>query len=154
MIAVEYVAGGIELLDAVGRLWEQLNEHHGDQSPHFADEFARRTFAQRKADLLKKAADATFRVDLARDQAASRFVGYCISTVDQESVGEIDSIYVESGFRGLGIGDGLMQRALAWMDGLGIESKVVAVAFGNEEVFPFYSRYGFFPRTTILKQKE
>lgn len=154
MSEIEYLAGGIELLEAAGPLWEQLNAHHRDQSPHFANEFAQRTFAHRKAELLKKAADSAFRVDLARDPATGRYVGYCISTVDPQRVGEIDSICVELDFRGLGIGDGLIQRALAWMDDQSVQSKVVAVASGNERAFPFYSRYGFFPRITILRQKE
>lgn len=154
MQRIEYVVGGLELLDAVGPLWEQLNEHHGRRSPHFADEFGERTFADRKTDLLEKASRSTVRVDLARATVAARFVGYCVSSVDREHVGEVDSIYVESEYRGLGIGNVLMERTLSWMDSVGVDSKVIVVAFGNEESFAFYSRYGFFPRHTVLRHRK
>ena len=35
----------------------------------------------------------------------------------------------------------------------GVASKVLTVAIGNERLYTFYERYGFFPREVILKQK-
>ena len=37
------------------------------------------------------------------------------------------------------------------MDGLSITKRIIGVGTGNEEVFPFYARYGFFPGVTILR---
>jgi ribosomal protein S18 acetylase RimI-like enzyme len=103
--------------------------------------------------LLAKAAECAFRVDLAQDSASDRFVGYCVSTVDRALVGEVESIFVDAGCRGLGIGDRLMRRALAWMDRQGAQAKKVGVAAGNEEAIAFYRRYGFLTRYIILAHK-
>jgi len=32
------------------------------------------------------------------------------------------------------------------------EKKVISIAGGNEQVFSFYGRYGFYPKNTILEQ--
>ena len=69
-------------------------------------------------------------------------------------LGEIESIYIEPDYRGSGIGDNLMKRALRWMDEYPVDKKVLTVGAGNEEVFAFYSRHNFYPRTTILEQIE
>ena len=94
------------------------------------------------------------RIDIARDNETGENVGYCITTVSKDNLGEIDSIYIERGYRRRGIGDSLMKKALAWMDGLSIAKRVIAVASGNEEVIDFYRRFNFFPRTIILEQVE
>ena len=78
--------------------------------------------------------------------------GYCISSVDKNNTGEIDSIFVLHSCRGLGIGEQLMQKGLQWMDEIGAEKIVVNVAAGNEQAFGFYERYGFYPRRTMLEQ--
>ena len=92
------------------------------------------------------------RVDLAIDEVTSQNVGYCVSSINQEKIGEIDSVFVDVHYRGLGIGDSLMQKALCWMGQEGAVAKIVEVAVGNEEAFWFYSKYGFLPRKTMLKQ--
>jgi len=61
-------------------------------------------------------------------------------------------VFVNPAFRGLGVGDALMRKALAWMDKQGAVDKIVEVGVGNEQAFGFYSRYGFYPRKTVLKQ--
>jgi ribosomal protein S18 acetylase RimI-like enzyme len=154
MPGIEYVIGGVELLDAVGPLWEQLNEHHRLRSTYFADEYAQRTFGQRRALLLAKAQTATLRVDLARDTVTGRFVGYCISTVTQGQIGEIDSIYIETAYRRQGIGEAFMRRALAWMEREGAQAKQIVVAVGNEQALSFYEAHGFYPRHILLKKRE
>ncbi len=60
------------------------------------------TFEKRKADLLKKAASGKMRVDLAFDEVSGRNVGYCVSSINQEKTGEIESIFVDAAYRGMG----------------------------------------------------
>ena len=67
-------------------------------------------------------------------------------------IGEVESIFVGANYRGSGIGDSLMKKALCWMDQEGAVAKIVEVASGNEEAFCFYAKYGFLPRKTVLKQ--
>ncbi len=150
-MAIVYVTGGAELLDAVGLLWEKLNAHHAARSPYFAEDYAVRTFAERKAGLLKHPKSTLFRVELARDTETGHDVGYCVSLVTEDA-GVVESIFIEADYRRQGIGDTLMQHALDWMDGYNVPMKQVVVAVGNEEAFGFYVRYGFQARHTVLQQ--
>ena len=148
-MTIVYITGSTELLDAVGPLWEKLNAHHAAQSPYFGEDYAVRTYAWRKAGLLKK--DGNLLVELAQDAEIGRDIGYCVSMVTAEA-GVIESIFIEADYRGQGIGETLMQHALAWMDELDVPMKRVVVAVGNEEAFGFYQRYGFQPRHIVLQQ--
>lgn len=148
-MTIDYITGSTELLDAIGPLWEKLNAHHAAHSPHFAADYAARTYVERKAGLLQKAGNLY--VELARDTQTGHDVGYCVSLVTEDA-GAVESIFIEADYRGQGIGDTLMQHALDWMDGHKVPMKRVVVAVGNEEAFRFYERYGFQPCHIVLQQ--
>lgn len=93
-------------------------------------------------------------MDLVKLKDNPCYIGYCISSIDQKHIGEIESIFVDEEFRHQGFGHHLMQKALAWMEKEQVKSKIVGVVYGNESAFPFYARYGFFPSATILRQKK
>jgi diamine N-acetyltransferase len=149
---IDYFHGDETLLDQIKPLWEALNEHHLQYSPDFKEHYYLMTFEKRKADLLKKAAGGKMRVDLAADEASGQNVGYCVSSLDSEKTGEIESIFVDAAYRRTGIGGSLMENALSWMNQEGAVAKIVEVAAGNEKAFGFYGRYRFLPRKTVLKQ--
>jgi ribosomal protein S18 acetylase RimI-like enzyme len=148
---IKYLHGDQALLGEIRVLWEALNRHHLDLSTNFKQHYRELTFEQRKADLLKKAAAGKMRVDLAMDAESGRNVGYCVSSLNRERAGEIESIFVDAAYRGLGVGDCLMKNALRWMDHEGAMTKIVEVGAGNEQAFGFYEKYGFLPRKTVLK---
>ena len=50
------------------------------------------------------------RVDLAVDEASGCTVGYCVSSLNWEKTGKIESIFVNSAYRGLAIGDSLIRK--------------------------------------------
>ena len=147
---INFVSGSTELLDTIRPLWEKLNKHHASVSPHFQHDFNGYTFEQRTANLSKKHEKSAIRIVIA--QTSLQPVGYVICAVDENRVGEIESIYVDEAFRGLGVGKQLMERALAWLDSQHTESNMIDVAVGNEDAYRFYARYGFYPRVTTLKQ--
>ena len=149
---IRYSCGNEALLDGIRLLWQSLNQHHLELSPCFKQDYVEMTFEKRKAYWLKKAASAELRVDIASDVLTGQNVGYCVSSIDEDKTGEIESLFVASTYRGLGVGDNLMRRVLAWMDEKGTVAKIVEVATGNEQAFGFYNRYGFFTRKTVLKQ--
>jgi len=149
---IAYISGGSELLDRIQPLWEQLNQQHAALSPHFASEFEANSFSKRKAGLLKKYADGQLRVDLCR--APGILIGYLVSGMTSDGIGEIESIFVAAEFRGQGIANELMHRALEWLDLQGVHTKAIAVAVGNERAYTFYERFGFYPRLVMLKQKD
>ena len=139
-------------LDKIKALWEGLNEYNLLLSPYFKRNYHAFTFESRKADLQIKASQTQMRIDLATDKTTTQHIGYIVSSITKEKTGEIDSIFVNPSYRGFGVGDALMKKALVWMDKKGVTTKIVEVAVGNEQVFGFYSRYGFYPRKTLLKQ--
>jgi ribosomal protein S18 acetylase RimI-like enzyme len=155
MVNIAYIETDGKDIDLVRPLWEQLREHHRARSTNFAPHYEATTFDHRKSDLLYKTKDGLMHIDFAKDMASGRYVGYCISSIvmdHDEKVGEIDSIFVDKTYRLEGIGDTLIKKALGWMDLQCVDVKKVSVGSGNEEVFPFYARYGFYPRMTTLEQ--
>jgi diamine N-acetyltransferase len=151
-LSIDYVSGNQILLEDIRFLWEQLNQHMVGCSIGFKWHYLSMTFEKRKLVLLEKAGHGEMRVDMAVDKQSTKKVGYCISRIDESKTGEIESIFVNEDYRGLGIGGTLMQKALAWMDEKSAEKKVVAVGVGNEHAFAFYDRYGFRPRKTVMEQ--
>ena len=148
---VVYLSGGKELLDQVRPLWEKLNVYHRQHATHFADQFDRLTFDVRKQKFLSDEA-IKVRVDLVKGKKDNECVGYCVSTISDGNMGEIDSLYVESEYRQYGIGDRLMRLSLSWFDEHQVQQRMIGVAEGNEGQFRFYDRYGFYPRKTMLEQ--
>ncbi|UCD08473.1 MAG: GNAT family N-acetyltransferase [Dehalococcoidales bacterium] len=147
---IEYSVTNEEGIDIVAPLWKKLNEHHGEISRHFGYDYPDRKWVNRKNELLHDADGGKIRIDLARDADNKEVVGYCISSVKRDGLGEIDSIFVESDYRRNRIGDNLITSALNRLKEEAAKEIIVQVLVGNEEVHPFYTKYGFFPRTTIL----
>lgn len=151
MLDIEYTVSDHKDIDVIGPLWEKLNQHHHVRSPHHARHFARMTFDLRKQTLLEKASKGVMRIDIAKDTDTGAIVGYCLSIISEKTEGEIESIYVEKNYRLKGIGDKFIKKAMDWMDSRSVTKRTIAVATGNEEVFTFYSHYGFHPRIYILQ---
>lgn len=147
---IKYSVTDEQGIDIVARLWKKLNEHHGKISRYFGYDYSDRRWINRKNELLHDADGGKLRIDLAKDADNGRVVGYCISSVKRDGLGEIDSIFVESDYRRNGIGDALINSVLNWLTGQKVKKVIVQVLVGNEEVYPFYNRHGFLPKTTIL----
>lgn len=149
---IEYIEGNEKLIDSIAPLWTKLNEHHKANSTQFISKYENFTFEERKTSLMKKVNLGIMKINLAKDIKTNTFVGYCISTIDEENVGEIESLYVEADYRKFGIGKELMTRTLKWLDESIVLAKVIGVAAGNEQAFGFYERFGFYPSLTTLRQ--
>jgi ribosomal protein S18 acetylase RimI-like enzyme len=140
-------------LDLIGPLWRKLIKHHKERALKvFSRHYDRINFDVRKKQLLEKSGNGAILIDLARDGNTGALIGYCVSTVSEKKQGEIESIYIEAGYRRNSIGDNLMKRALKWLDARSVTKKIIGVAAGNEGVFAFYRRYNFYPRVSILEQ--
>jgi ribosomal protein S18 acetylase RimI-like enzyme len=151
-LKMKYVYGGQTMLNEVKEMWENLNLYHCDRSEHFKPHYKAMTFAKRKATLLRKAEGGELRVDMAIDKATGKSVGYIVSTIRSDNIGEIESVYVDAAYRRMGIGGVLIRAALSWMEQKAVSEKVVEVSVGNETAWGFYGRFGFKPRLTLLKQ--
>lgn len=153
MSGVKFKFDESESMDEVKSLWVSLNQHHIDRSPFFSEAYSRKAFDARKKEMLLKAEGGKIRTDIAYDSEINAPVGYCISIIHADNLGEIESLIVQKEYRGLGIGESLMQRALRWMDEHNVYKKKLEVYFGNEDAFVFYKRFGFYPKFTVLEQR-
>ena len=151
-MSISYIKLDNEHIDSIRPLWEKLRDHHKELSPYFPERYVELTFQERKEDLSEKSEKGILRIDTAYDKAAEQYIGYCISSISDQKVGEVDSIYLDKKYRSSGIGDALMKRSLDWMDQNNVETKRIMVAAGNENTLAFYSRYKFFPKHIILEQ--
>jgi ribosomal protein S18 acetylase RimI-like enzyme len=145
---IHYVTGNEELLDAIQFLWEELNKIHLEKSVHFRDFYSRNTFEIRKETLLKTAQKGHMLIVLAYDE--DFLIGYCVASL-VDGVGEIDSLFVSVSYRGNGIGKHLMEKSLNWLKQNAASKTVIKVSVGNEDVFGFYTKHGFFPRLSELQ---
>ncbi|MHC1683556.1 MAG: GNAT family N-acetyltransferase [Clostridiaceae bacterium] len=150
---VLFIVGNEGLLDYVKPLWEELNQHHKLKSSNFKSHHTNMTFQDRKEKFYNLLDKCELRVELAKDSEKDKFIGYCISSFEENIVGEIESIFVMKEYRGNGIGEKFMKNALNYMDKVNCVKRKIAVAEGNENAFGFYSKFGFYPRLTILEQK-
>ncbi|MBQ39687.1 MAG: GNAT family N-acetyltransferase [Candidatus Latescibacteria bacterium] len=147
-----FAHGGPELLDAISFLWEQQRRHHADVSPAFGPALEQITFAQRRLGLERKGSQGALRIDTVRLARKTALVGYCISTIDADSSGEVESLFIEEPYRSQGLGEALMKRTLGWLDEADVRRITVAVIVGNERALSFYERFGLVPRTMILER--
>jgi len=152
MEKIQYIHGGSEIMEEIKTLWEELNKYHESVSAYFKDEFQTYPFEKRKTKLTEKYQTGNLRIDIAK--TPEQPVGYIISGITDDGVGEIESIFIRSEFRNQGIGDELMRCSILWLEGEGVHSMVVDVAVGNEGAYDFYARFGFFPRVTRLKHRK
>jgi len=149
---IRFISGSEDIIDEIAPLWTGLNEYMMMKSRDFKAHFLEMNFERRKADLLRKSKDGKMRVDIAVEGDSERRIGYCVSSVNNDKVGEVESIFVDPDFRDHGIGGSLMKRAISWLDDEGASSMVVEVTVGNEGVLEFYARYGLLPRKIVLLQ--
>lgn len=151
MVIIEYRDLPSEEIDKIKPLWEKLKSHHYERATAFKTDFEKMTFAERKRKLCigKK----ELKIIIAQEKNTSQIVGYCISSISEEDLGEVDSIFIDENFRRSGIGKEFMNRSLEWFNENKIKDIIISVALGNEEALPFYEKFGFSPRTYILKKK-
>ncbi|GFZ31707.1 N-acetyltransferase [Clostridium zeae] len=145
-----FITGGIELLDLVRPLWQMLNELHKEKSKDFQNQYISFTFEERKKKLM---VSKHMHIDIIAD-SSNKYIAYCISTIDSELVGEVDSLFIKEDARKLGLGDELLKRSLSWMENNNVRKKIITVAAGNEDVINFYNKYGFKKRRIILEYVE
>ena len=130
----------------IKELWQGLNEHHRGLSTHFKRHFEAFTFTRRVEQLTAREELIVFLAVDGEDK-----IGYCVATSDRGQ-GEIDSLYIKPENRGAGLGGELMSRAMDWLTAHECEDIRITIAAGNEEALPFYRKYGFVARFTVMQR--
>lgn len=145
---------GIDGLSLIEPLWTMLRDHHARVAQHFRSEQEYRTFAERCHELQEKNQGRTMMIHIARETGSGEVIGYCVSSAAPGDYGEVESIYVHPSYRVHKIGTTFMERASSWMEEIGVTGSRVMVFEGNEEVFPFYARFGFHPHRHLLTRQQ
>lgn len=158
---IVYLTGSVELLDEVQPLWEQLAQYHASKTKVFTGRYQSFGFERRRRMFIALAQSGKLRVDLAQVHNSSasiksiQSIGYCVDSIwtkFDRTIGEVESLFVEPAYCGRGIGGQLMRLALEWFEKHKVETRILYVAEGNEDVFDFYRRFGFFKHSTLLEQ--
>jgi len=155
MAKIEYINFDKSGINRIRELWEGLNKHHFERSVNFKERYAKMTFEKRKELLFNKLGNGNMFIELALDSVSEKPVGYCLSIITKsgDMEGEIESLFIIPSYRKKGIGEAFIQHALEWLDSNKVSSKRIIVAAGNEEIFPFYEKFGFFPKFITLEKK-
>ncbi len=136
-----------EQIDVIEPLWRELNALHLEKSYCFKEYFTNFTFRERCEKWL--AMDALKIIAAGKNGG---LVGYCVASI-YNGAGEIDSIYLQPEVRGASLGKELMEAALSWLAGQGCTRIGISVVEGNEEVIPFYEKFGFKVKSRVLELK-
>lgn len=136
--------GCSELLPACGPLWELFISNQAQKAGTMAVGVEAYLRSLRDGGLLSKTRDGKLQVQLVWVEEQEEPVGFCITSLTQEQVGEVEALFVLERYRGNQLGGQLFQNALAWMEQAGAVEQRLVVAVGNEAVLGFYEKYGFF----------
>ncbi len=152
----ELTIGGPELLPRIEPLWCELRDVHSSRSAHFSEMVEDMEFESRRLGLMGKSVGGHIMVQVMSlpGKSGQKDIAYCVSTVGLNGIAEIDSVYVEEGYRRMGLGGKLIKGAMDWIDGHDVREVRTSVVWGNEEVLPFYESHGFYPRSIVLLRKQ
>ena len=145
-MGISYRQGGMELLDDIAPLWGALNRHLSETAVHFQEHYRSMDFERRRRELIQKSRDGILVIIASEGDD----IGYCVSTL-HGNVGWVDSIYIDEGHRGNGIGAELMRRSMDWLSEMGALKIMLTVTPGNDDVIEFYQKLGFHPRKLVME---
>jgi ribosomal protein S18 acetylase RimI-like enzyme len=132
-------------------LWEELNRIHLADSVYFKEYYAHFSFEKRIENWLRLP-EKNFHL-LVSETEDMIPIGYCISTIDADRKGEIDSLFVNVSFRKQGIGKVLVEKSMEWLKANQCKPIRLTVSYGHESVLGFYQQLGFYSRLTVLEWK-
>lgn len=161
---VEFRRGSLADLPLLEPLWVSVHHHHAELMPGLAPYVDdRQTWAVRSqlyAELLAKPGTV-----LLLASADGAVIGYGLAHVSPASgtwvadtwqtgdrVGEIESLAVQPGYRGQGIGSRLLTALTAELATAGVRDLVLGVLPGNDAAIRLYQRQGFRPTWTYLSR--
>jgi diamine N-acetyltransferase len=150
MNSFQFKEGSSELLASCGTLWELFISNQAESAGDMSvgvEEYIR---SLQNNGLLQKTQDGKLQVQLVFVDDEEEPIGFCITSLTQERVGEVETLFVLESYQGNKLGGQLFQNALAWMEKEGATEQRLVVAVGNEKVFDFYAKYRFFPGYSTL----
>ncbi len=150
MNSFQFKVGSVELLPYCQNLWELFIENQIQNAGEMADGIAACLQSQRDGDLLAKTDDGKLHIQLVYTSNHQDPIGFCITSLSSDRLGEVEALYVLDQYQGNHLGTKLLETSLQWLEvNNALEQKLI-VAAGNEEVFSFYQKFGFYSGYTTL----
>jgi diamine N-acetyltransferase len=150
MNSFQFKEGSSELLTSCGTLWELFISNQAQNAGEMSvgvEEYIR---SLQDNGLLQKTQNGKLQVQLVFVDDEEEPIGFCVTSLTQERVGEVEALFVLEHYQGNKLGGQLFQNALEWMEKEGAIEQRLVVAVGNEKVFDFYAKYGFLPGYSTL----
>ncbi len=136
-------------LDALAPVLPRLSRYHNDIAATFTGVYPVQPYAKQLDETRKELAEdrALVEVVFRNDEP----VGFSKGSID-DGAGFIDWLYLDEDLRGLGLGDILMERLLAWFRTRRVGLVDLMVVAGNPAK-TFYEKYGFTTRLEMLSMR-
>ena len=135
-------------IDRLKPLWECQKKYHVLISRNFSEERQNVIFEDRKKEILEECKH--IKIDLVISKKTDEEIGYCLSTIDHQQKGELDSLFIKEGFRKSGIGKKLVLMSIDWMEEFNVKRKSLFVIPENQGAIRFYESLGFKQRSIHL----
>jgi diamine N-acetyltransferase len=150
MSLFEIRSGGVECLVDCQPLWAAFVQNQAQSAGAMAAGVAAYLQDLMAQGLAAKAAAGKLHVQQAFVAGQAAAIGFCITSLGADRVGEVEALYVVADYQGQNLGGQLFQNALAWLDREQAVEQRLVVATGNDSVLGFYAKYGFWPGFTTL----
>jgi diamine N-acetyltransferase len=141
MSLFEFRTGSAELLVDCHPLWELFISSQTKNAGVMSMGVEAYLRSLRDDGLRRKTQDGKLQVQLVL--TADEPIGFCITSLTKERIGEVETLFVRERYRGNKLGSKLFENALTWMKERDAIEQRLVVATGNEELFNFYGKYEF-----------
>ena len=150
MDSFKFREGSSELLSSCDNLWELFTQNQIQNAGEMSVGIAAYIKDLRDGVLLAKTKEGKLQVQLVYATNQNNPIGFCITSLSGNHIGEVETLFVLDKYQGNNIGTKLLQRSLEWMEENSVSEQKLVVAAGNERVFSFYQKFGFSPGCTVL----
>ena len=143
-----------ERVDDLEPLWASLRAYHrqvADEMSGIPIRDVEDSWPRRRTRYVEWLADPDAFVLIAEDDGVP--VGYALVSlhgaddthVTGDRVGELQTLVVEPGYRGKGLGTRFLERVYEELRSLGVREMLIGVLAGNDDALRLYERHGFRP---------
>ena len=150
MNSYKFLEGSSELLSSCGNLWQLFIQNQIKNAGEMSDGVLAYFQSQRDGGLVAKTSEGKLHIQLVYTSDRDKPIGFCITSLSNDSISEVEALYILDEYRGKNLGTKLLRRSLQWMKEQNALEQKLIVAAGNEKVFSFYQKFGFYPGYTAL----
>ena len=150
MDSFQFREGSIELLSFCDSLWDSFIQNQTENAGEVAAGIANYLRDLRDRELLAKTNTGKLHIQLVALENINEPIGFCITSLSQDGIGEVEVLYILEEYRGNRLGTKLMKTALQWLTENNVVEKRLKVVIGNESVLSFYRKFEFYPVYTGL----